>query len=127
MLVPIRDACFGTGHGLSYTTFEYSNLVVKGRTVSLTVKNTGALPGADVPQVYIGFPASVGEPPQQLRGFDKVMLQPGESRTLSWTLQDQQLAIWDINVHDWQLVSGSFQIMAGPSSGDIRLTGMMVV
>lgn len=66
------DTGFPFGHGLSYADFQYSNLKVSGRTVSMTLQNSGVVAGAEVVQLYIGFPTVAGEPPQQLKGFQKV-------------------------------------------------------
>jgi len=116
---------FPFGHGLSYTPFLYSGLKVQGRTVSCSVKNTGDVDGAEVPQLYLGFPASAQEPPKQLKGFQKVMLKAGDSATVTFELADRDLSIWDVSSSQWSVVAGDFDIMVGASSEDIRLTGTL--
>jgi len=118
---------FPFGHGLSYTTFGYSGLTVSGRTISATISNTGKVAGSEVPQLYIGFPASSGEPAIQMRGFTKVGLAAGEQKSVSWTLTNQDLSIWDATAHRWALQSGTFNIMVGASTQDIKLKGTLTV
>jgi len=115
------------GHGLSYTTFDYSGLTINGRTITVTIKNTGTRAGAEVAQLYIGFPSSAGEPPIQLRNYEKVTLNSGASQQVSWTLDDVALSIWDATNHRWARQSGTFQVYVGASSADIRLKGTLTV
>jgi len=115
------------GHGLSYTTFSYSNIQVNGRTVTVDVTNSGGVSGAEVVQLYVGFPASSGEPPQQLKGFSKLGLNVGEKKTATFTLSDRDLSIWDATAHKWALQSGTFQIRVGSSSGDIRAFSTLTI
>ncbi len=116
---------FSFGHGLSYTTFGYSGLGVRklsggNVSVTFTLTNTGSRPGAEVPQVYVGDPPSSGEPPKQLKGYQKVFLQPGESRQVSLTLGPRSFAYWQ---NTWIIGGGSYSILVGSSSRDIRLQG----
>ena len=74
-----------------------------------------------------GFPASAGEPPQQLKGFEKLTLTPGEKQTATFALTDRDLSIWDVGTHAWQKQTGSFGVFVGASSRDIRLTGKLSV
>lgn len=116
------------GHGLSYTTFLYENLqVTKGDNqpvqATVTVRNTGRVPGAEVMQLYVKDVAcSVERPEKELKGFQKVVLQPGESKDIIITLPADAFRFFDESKMDWVLESGKFQIMAGSSSRDIRLT-----
>jgi beta-glucosidase len=110
------------GHGLSYSKFEYSNLKVHGRTVSCTVKNTGAVDGSEAAQLYLQFPSAAGEPPKQLKGLQKLRLAAGKSTTAEFKLNDRSFSIWDVKSHQWSVVPGKFDIMIGSSSRDIRLT-----
>ena len=86
---------FDFGFGLSYTTFEYSGLKIStsrtGVEIVATIKNTGAVPGTEIPQLYLGFPANAGEPPKVLRGFDEVFLQTGSSSSVTFTLNQRDL------------------------------------
>jgi len=115
------------GHGLSYTTFTYSNLVIKNdHTVSFDLKNTGSVAGAEVAQLYLGFPSSAGEPPQQLKRFKRVDLEPGHTVHVTLQLKFSDFQIWDIPSHSWTPVHGTFNVAVGSSSRDIRLRGSFV-
>lgn len=124
------------GHGLSYTTFDYSDLELTvlddGPTPSvdlaLTVTNSGSCAGTEVVQVYVGDPvAAVQRPPQELRGFERVALAPGQSRRLRLTLETRAFAYWHGGVHDWVVEGGAFEIRVGASSRDIRLTSTVTL
>ena len=107
------------GHGLSYTTFEYSDLTVNGRSVSVQVKNTGALGGAEVVQLYIAPPQnSIFRPVRELKGFERVELAPGEEKTVRFELDDRSFAIWN---DGWKIPGGAYAIQIGASGQDIRL------
>ena len=124
---------FPFGHGLSYTTFSYSNLSVTPASgtisVSLDVANTGSRAGAEVVQLYVGIPssASIPEPPKQLKGFLKVPLSPGQTSHVTFSLPTSALAYWDVNTHGWVVQKGTYQIMLGSSSSDIRLTSNVMM
>lgn len=113
------------GHGLSYTTFELSDAKVKrsgdGWKVSARIKNTGEVAGAEVVQLYIrDTEASVARPSKELKGFEKVYLQPGESRSLQFTLTRDDLSFFDAASHAWVAEPGEFHVLLGCSSADIR-------
>jgi len=116
---------FPFGHGLSYTTFEYSNLTLsKDLKVRFTVKNIGKVPGAEVAQLYLGFPEVAGEPVRQLKGFQKTrILAPSEVQNVEVPLKSRDVSIWDINRHAWSVVPGRFHVSVGSSSRDLRLQG----
>jgi beta-glucosidase len=125
------EVSYPFGHGLSYTTFDYSDLkVTVGEDgpeprveVAVTVTNSGGLAGAEVIQVYVGDPvASVYRPAQELRGFSKVRLEPGESRLVTIELDQRAFAYWHTARQEWVVEGGMFTIRAGSSSRDIRLT-----
>jgi len=123
---------FPFGFGLSYTTFKYADLKISGevggkREVSVRVTNTGAREGAEVVQLYLGAPAAAGEPPHQLKGFEKVWLKPGESKTVSMTLDHGSLAHWDEAGRGWKVAPGVYGVDVGASSRDIRLKGTFTV
>jgi len=120
---------FPFGYGLSYTTFTLSDIKVstntitkeKPVTVSVTVKNTGKVAGAEVVQLYVhDEKASIERPYRELKGFQKVFLQPGESKTVTMTLDWKALAFWDIKTHAWMAESGDFTLLAGNSSQDVQ-------
>src|SRR3954465_1671102 len=112
---------FPFGFGLSYTTFSLSGLQVKaagpGATVSFAVRNAGVRAGAEGPQLYVGIPPQTGEPPKQLKGYRKVFLQPGESRTVTMALGQRAFSYWGSG--GWTVAKGCYSIMLGSSSRDI--------
>ena len=118
---------FPFGYGLTYTTFSYSHLDVNrtrhGADVRFTLHNTGKRDGAEVGQVYVGFPRAAGEPPRQLKGFKKVALSPGDRSRIRIALDRRAFSIWDTARHGWHVVPGCYRVMVGASSSDIRLTG----
>ncbi|KAJ2963234.1 hypothetical protein NQZ79_g1718 [Umbelopsis isabellina] len=119
---------FEFGFGLSYTNFSYHGLSIskssKTVTVNATIKNTGQVPGAEVPQLYIGFPESAQEPPKVLRGFDKITIEPKQQKQVSFEMDiSRELSIWNTSLQNWTVVHGKFDIYVGASSRDIRLTG----
>ncbi len=116
---------FPFGHGLSYTTFAYSDLEIKDDAVSVTVANTGAYSGAEVAQLYIAPPkGGLHRPEQELKGFQRVELAPGESKRVSFHLDSRSFAVWD---GSWKVPSGTYGIRVGASSRDIRLCGILEV
>lgn len=134
-----RRPTFPFGYGLSYTSFEFSDLIVSpevndGRTpirVQFSVRNTGARAGAEVPQVYVGFPAAAGEPPKRLVAFDKVTLEPGERRRVELTIDpmatNHPLSIWNSAEQRWNILDGDYQLYVGNSSADISLREKLTV
>ncbi|WP_241387348.1 glycoside hydrolase family 3 C-terminal domain-containing protein [Rhodococcus sp. CH91] len=118
------DVSFPFGHGLSYTTFEYTDASVEADRdprVHVTVTNTGERAGAEVVQVYIGVPdSSVTRPARELKGFGKVHLEPGESRRIVITLRRDDLAYWDTRADSWIVEGGTYTVEIGASSRDIR-------
>jgi beta-glucosidase len=119
--------CFG--HGLSYTTFGYSNLTVSAVNaagqvqIGFDLTNTGSRAGAEVAQLYLGYPAAANEPPKLLKRFQKVTLSPGETRHVVFHLNWEDMAIWDCNARGWMVTPGLFQVLVGASSRDLRLAG----
>jgi beta-glucosidase len=107
--------------GLSYTTFKYSAIEASSTSISATIANTGNVSGAEIAQMYITFPAEAGEPPRQLKGFQKVVLAPGASTTVDFPLDARATAIWDVSSHRWKQITGEFQVWVGGSSRDLPL------
>jgi beta-glucosidase len=127
-----QEPLFPFGHGLSYTTFRYDNLQVvqpggDQAAVSVRVTNTGKREGAEVVQLYLGFPAAAEEPPNQLKGFEKIGLKPGESKVVTMKLDKDSLGAWDTDAHGWRVYPGSYTAMVGRSSRDIRLKGSFTI
>lgn len=114
------------GHGLTYTSFEYSDLMVSrngdGVDVTLTVTNTGEYDAAEVVQVYVGEDnPCVARPAKELKGYDKVFIPKGESAVVTVRLPESAFAFYDVDIHDWRINPGTFTIMVGASSQDIKL------
>jgi beta-glucosidase len=144
---------FPFGYGLSYTSFAFSHLQVTPQavqngtsnpgatscgcngesgsqaTVSATVTNTGTVTGSEVAQLYLTDPASAGEPPRQLKGFQKVTLRPGQSTTVHFSLNGEDLSYWDDAADGWVLPDGRFGVEVGDSSAtaDLPLKGGFTV
>lgn len=114
---------FPFGFGLSYTSFRYSDLKVgkDGRSVTLTVTNTGARSGAEVAEVYASLPTSAGEPWKRLIAYKKVDLEPGASKTVTMDVDPLYLSIWDEAAKRWTEPAGEYRVMAGGSSEDLPL------
>ena len=111
------------GHGLSYTCFSYSGLQLDGDTVTVTVTNTGDRAGAEVVQLYIEAPQDqIHRPLRTLRHFERMFLEPGESRTVMFILTDRDFAIWQ---DGWTLPEGEYGILVGGSSRDLKLRRMI--
>lgn len=127
------EPLFAFGHGLSYTSFAYSNLSVRkvktGYEVGVTIKNTGATAGEEVAQVYVGAPNSppAGLPfaPRALAGFQRVALAPGKSQRVRISVSEQALSYWDVQRRAWQRVAGERPLAVGASSRDIKLSGII--
>ncbi|KAJ4164934.1 hypothetical protein LMH87_006587 [Akanthomyces muscarius] len=133
---------FEFGYGLSYTTFSYSSISIAAHSVRKCVStaldelfevvasvhanvvNSGAVAGQEIAQLYLGIP---GAPPKQLRGFEKLGLQPGETGKVTFELTKRDLSQWDVVQQKWVLHPGDYKIYVGASSRDIRLTGNIVV
>jgi beta-glucosidase len=120
---------FAFGYGLSYTTFGFSNLhVTTGTsgnvTVTADVTNTGSRAGSEVAQLYVGDPSLPGvlEPPNQLQGFAKVTLTPGQTLPVTFTLTPRAFSYWNTGTHAWTVAGGDYRINVGDSSRDLPLT-----
>ena len=127
---------FPFGYGLSYTDFEFSNLRLSANTITdqdlltatVTVKNTGDRAGKAVIQLYVGDKeSSVFRPVRELKGFEKISLQPGEAKDVSFTLDKRAFAYWNTELHDWTVEPGDFTIEIGRSSRDIALDASVTV
>ncbi|WP_339206154.1 glycoside hydrolase family 3 C-terminal domain-containing protein [Paenibacillus sp. FSL K6-3182] len=121
---------FPFGHGLSYTTFEYTNLLIDSKeindtetvSVHVTVKNTGTRTGKEIVQLYVqDVESTVIRPEKELKGFAKVELQPGEQKKITFTLDKRSFAYYNVALKDWHVESGDFAVLIGRSSEDIVL------
>ena len=122
-----KEPLFPFGHGLSYTTFAYAGLKATPQSVTFTVKNTGKRAGTETAQVYAGLPAAAGEPPKRLVGWDKVELQPGESKTVTVALDPLHLSIFNVEKDAWELLPGDYKVQVGASSRDLPLSANVSV
>jgi beta-glucosidase len=130
------EPLFAFGHGLSYTEFKYSNIVLSSKTinpdgqitVSVDVKNTGKREGDEVVQLYThDVECSVVRPVKELRGFQRISLKPGETKTVKITVPGEKLSFYDEKTHKFVVEPGTFDILVGSSSADIRLKGQFDV
>ena len=130
------EVLFPFGYGLSYTTFEYSDLRLDKKEmtdqdtlrVSVKVKNTGKMPGKEVVQLYVrDVESSVIRPEKELKGFEKVELNPGEEKEVVFTLDKRAFAYYDVELKDWHVESGEYEILVGKSSRDIVLKDTVYV
>jgi beta-glucosidase len=119
-----KPVLFPFGHGLSYTTYEYSNLKVTPGDrfrIAFTVKNSGARAGAEIAEVYAALPVSAAEPPKRLVGWSKTELKAGESREISVEVDPLYLSVFDAERNRWQLIPGDYTFLVGGSSGNLPL------
>ncbi|MBR5543988.1 MAG: glycoside hydrolase family 3 C-terminal domain-containing protein [Clostridia bacterium] len=125
-----KEVAFPFGFGLSYTTFEYSDIKVSADnikdtdtvTVSFKVKNTGDVDGAEIAQLYVSdVESTIYRPVKELKGFKKVFLKAGEEKEIEITLDKRAFAYYNVNINDWHVESGEFKILVGASSRDIKL------
>lgn len=116
--IPVR---WPFGYGMSYTKFAYSDLSISSKTATVTITNIGNVAGADVVQLYIQPPQdSENRPARELKGFQKIFLQPGEIQTVSFTLSDRNFAVWQ---KGWRLPSGIYTVHIGSLYGEIDIQG----
>ena len=130
---PVR---YPFGYGLSYTTFEYSDLklsadkIKEGEPLKVTfkVKNTGKVAGAEIAEMYVSdVESTIFRPVKELKGFKKVYLEAGEEKEITITLDSRAFAYYNVNINDWHIESGDFDILVGASSRDIKLTARVYV
>jgi beta-glucosidase len=90
--------------------------------VSFGITNTGKWAGSEVSQLYVAFPAAANEPVKQLKAFAKVDVQPGEEAQVQMSLTLRDLSVWDASAHNWSILKGTYGLLVGPSSADIKFT-----
>ena len=119
---------FPFGFGLSYTTFEYSDLTVTDKQASFTLKNTGKMEGAEVAQLYVSKPdGDVFRPAKELKGFAKVFLKAGESKQVTIPLDDKAFRYFNVDTNKFEVEGGAYTVMIGASCADIKLSGTVEV
>ena len=128
------EPLFPFGFGLSYTTFAFRDLTISPPdgandhyTVGADVTNTGRREGAEVAQVYVAFPDAAGEPPKQLKGFEKVSLASGQTRHLTFKLDRRAFSVWDSAAQRWTVSGGRYEVLVGDSSRDLPLRTAVTV
>ena len=123
--VPVK---YPFGYGLSYTTFEYTDLKVNADGATFKITNTGKLDGAEIAQLYISLPgAEVFRPEKELKGFAKVFLKAGETKTVTIAFNDMTFRYWNVEDEAWAVEGGIYKILVGSSSADIRLAADLSV
>lgn len=116
------------GFGLSYSSFEYSDLKVNEKSVSFKIKNSGEYDAAEIAQLYIGLEgAKVFRPVRELKGFERVFLKAGEEKEISIEFDNKSFRYWNTKTNGWEVEAGNYSIMIGASSEDIRLKGNLEV
>ena len=119
---------FPFGFGLSYTSFAYEGITADASGVTFTIRNTGECAGAEIAQLYVSKRSSVlPGPEQELKGFAKVHLQPGEAREVHIPMDDKAFRYWNVKTNRWEIEGGEYEIRIGASSEDIRLTARLIV
>lgn len=117
------NVLFPFGYGLSYTTFEYSDIQVAQDRVTFTIKNTGKFDGMEVAQLYVGCKSQeIFRPKKELKGFTKVFIRAGEAKTVTIPFDDKTFRYFNVKTNKWEIEEADYQIMIGASSTDIRLT-----
>jgi beta-glucosidase len=124
-----KQPLFAFGFGLSYTSFEYSNLSVDSseRAVRFTIKNTGKCAGTEIAEVYARLPKGADEPYKRLAGWKRVSLSPGESQTVTIPIDPRVLQTFDEANSNWRLSPGDYEVVVGPSSDNTPLSGSLTV
>ncbi|WP_413522191.1 glycoside hydrolase family 3 C-terminal domain-containing protein [Brochothrix thermosphacta] len=130
------NTLYSFGHGLSYTEFTYEKMTLSKKNITdkervdveITVRNTGAVAGKEIVQLYVAdVKSTVKRPLKELKGFEKIMLDPGEEKTITITLNNRSFSYYDTAIQDWHIESGEFEILVGRSSAQIELKETLTV
>ncbi len=123
-----KEVRYPLGYGLSYTTFDYSDLKISDDGVTFMLTNTGDRDGAEVAQLYVGCKESrIFRPAKELKGFIRVFLKAGESKSVEIPFDDKTFRYWNVKTDSWEIEGAEYQIFVGSSSEDIRLQGTLTV
>jgi beta-glucosidase len=122
------DVLFPFGYGLSYTTFEYSDLQVNRDGVTFKITNSGRIAGMEIAQLYVGCNSeNIFRPKKELKGFDKIFINAGESKTVYIPFDDKTFRYFNVKTNKWEIEEAEYEIMIGASSTDIRLNDTIFV
>lgn len=122
------DVLFPFGYGLSYTTFEYSNIEVDQFGVTFRLTNTGNVAGMEITQLYVGCKSKdIFRPKKELKGFSKVFINAGETKTITIPFDDKTFRYFNVKTNKWEIETAEYEIMVGASSADIRLVEIMKI
>ncbi|PZD94983.1 glycosyl hydrolase [Paenibacillus sambharensis] len=122
------EVLFPFGYGLSYTTFDYSDIRVDHHGVTFSLTNTGKVAGMEVAQLYVGCESdAIFRPAKELKGFKKVFINAGETKTVTIPFDDKTFRYFNVKTNEWEIEEADYRIMVGASSADIRLTGKLWV
>lgn len=124
----LKQVLYPFGFGLSYTTFEYSDLKVDPEGAAFMLRNTGTCDGAEVAQLYVALPdPKVFRPEKELKGFAKIFLKAGESRQVHIPFDDKTFRYWNVKTNRWEIEGGNYQIVVAANASDLRLVGRLSV
>ena len=122
------EVLFPFGYGLSYTTFEYSEIKTNKNEVSFKIKNTGDIPGMEIAQLYVGCDSKeIFRPTKELKGFTKVFLNAGETKAVTIPFDDKTFRYFNVKTNKWEVEEADYSIMIGASSADVRLTDSIFI
>lgn len=123
-----KDVAYPFGYGLSYTTFEYSNIKVTDKDVRFTLKNTGNVDGVEIPQLYVGKKSdTIFRPLKELKGFQRVALKAGEEKAVVISFDDKTFRFYDVCTNTWEVESGEYCLYVGRNANQVELEAQMTV
>ena len=123
-----KDVLFPFGYGLSYTSFEYSDIQIKDNSVIFKMKNSGKVAGMEISQLYVGCKSNnIFRPKKELKGFTKVFINAGETKTVTIYFDDKTFRYFNVKTNKWEVETAEYQLMIGASSADIRLIDSIFV
>ncbi|MBO5097903.1 MAG: glycoside hydrolase family 3 C-terminal domain-containing protein [Agathobacter sp.] len=123
-----KDVAYPFGYGLSYTTFEYSNIKVTDKDVRFTLKNTGNVDGVEIPQLYVGKKSdTIFRPVKELKGFQRVALKAGEEKAVVISFDDKTFRFYDVRTNTWEVESGEYCLYVGRNANQVELEAQMTV
>ncbi|KAH8550850.1 glycoside hydrolase superfamily [Umbelopsis sp. PMI_123] len=126
-----KEPKFEFGYGLSYTQFNYTDIILNKNgysvEVNITLQNTGGVDGAEIPQLYLEFPSEAEQPSKILRGFEKIYIKTGQKQTATFKLDSKLISYWNVTQQKWVVPHGDFNVHIGASSKDIRLKSTFTI